>query len=306
MDELRDNLIWIEKYRPKNFEDLILENKSLILNFLKNPQIVPSFIFYSNKPGTGKTSTAKIIINYLKCDSIIINSSDERGIDTIRDKIKLFASALSSISKVKRCIFLDEADSMTRTASDSLRNIIETYSDNVFFIFSCNDLGKIIEPIRSRCTLVNFERPNKADIIARLLYISEKEELKWECNVENFVDFYYPDVRSMIVKMNEAKIDNKSISLQDNNFMEFLNLIVKKDIPKVYERVYSGDFPILNFNKWMMKYLFDKYDNFIKKYGQIKLTKIVMCLADNEKYWNMGANTEVLFMSNILQIMEIL
>ena len=95
MNELQEK-IWVEKYRPETFNDLIFGNKILILNHLKNPLSMPSFIFYSNHPGTGKTTTAKIIIRTLDCDALIINASDERGIDTIREKISTFARNMSS------------------------------------------------------------------------------------------------------------------------------------------------------------------------------------------------------------------
>ena len=148
--------IWTEAYRPQVFNDVIIDKKSLIENYLKEPNTIPSFLFSSAKPGTGKTTTAKIIAKTLKCDILSLNSSDERGIDTVRDKIKAFAESMSSLEGMKRCVFMDEADRSTSTAQDALKNIIETYSDNCFFIFTCNDISKITEPIRSRCVLINF------------------------------------------------------------------------------------------------------------------------------------------------------
>lgn len=303
MNELQ-NTIWIEKYRPQKFEDLILENKNTILKYLDKPKLIPSFIFYSSSPGTGKTSTSKIIIKYLQCDFLLINSSDERGIDTIREKIKLFAMSLSSTDN-KRCVFLDEAEGMTRQAQDSLRNLMETYSANCFFIFSCNDLNKIIEPLRSRCVVVNFERPNKTDIEARLLDIMDKENLSSECNIEEFIDLYYPDIRSMIIKLQEAKLENKKLTLENENFSEFYDIIKRKEIRKVYEIVYSGNFPLLRFNNWLFHKIFKDYNRY-KKPNEIKLCKIVNLLADTEKHWNLGANIEVVFIANILKLIEII
>jgi len=296
-----ENLIWIEKYRPQKFEDLILEDKPAILKFLKKPKSIPSFIFYSNKPGTGKTSTAKIIINELKCDALLINSSDERGIDTIREKIKLFARCLSIDPTLKRCIFLDEADGLTRQAQDSLRNLMEEYSENCFFIFSCNDLNKIIEPLRSRCTVINFERPNKADITARLLEIVDAEDLEvMDYDIEKIVNNYYPDIRSMISLLQVSKVTEQSVTYEEKEFEEFLDLIKKKEVKAIYEKVYSGEFKIMEFNKWYFRKLFEDYN----KNDRLVLTKISTLLADTEKYWNLGANIEVVFIANILKIME--
>jgi len=300
MTELQD-LIFIEKYRPDKFEDLILANKSLIVKYLDKPKTMPSFIFYSARPGTGKTSTAKIIIKALGCDALLINSSDERGIDTIRDKIKLFSRSLSTDTNIKRCIFLDEADGLTKQAQDSLRNLMEAYSDNCFFIFSCNDINKIIEPLRSRCNEINFEHPNKADIVARLCQIIDNEKLEVEdLEVEKLVDTFYPDIRSMIVRLQQYSIDKTPLSFAEQEFEEFLTLMKKHDVKAVYEKVYSGTFPVMEFNKWMFERVFANYD----KIGLEEASRIVLRLADTEKYWNMGANLEIIFIANTLEIMK--
>jgi DNA polymerase III delta prime subunit len=296
MTELQ-TLIWIEKYRPAKFEDLILNKKDGLLKYLHNPKAMPSFIFYSSKPGTGKTSAAKIIIDYLKCDSLCINSSDERGIDTIRDKIKLFAGSLS-LSDGKRCVFLDEADGLTKQAQDSLRNLMETYSDNCFFIFSCNDIGKISEPIRSRCVGIDFETPNKADILNRLEYICEKEKIKTEEKVLILlIDSFYPDIRSIIVRLQQHKIDGLPINFDEKEFKAFLEAIKKKDVTYLYEKTYGG-FPIIEFNRWFFIYLFNHW----KTIGLDKTAKISLLLADTEKSWNLGTNLPIVFLSNIIEI----
>lgn len=302
MDNNLTDLVWVEKYRPSSFEDLILENKSLIVKALENPKSIPSFIFYSSTPGTGKTSTAKVIIKHLGCDKLIINSSDERGIDTIRDKIGLFASSLSSNDKIKRCIFLDEADGLTRQAQDSLRNLMETYSDNCFFIFSCNDFNKLIEPIRSRCITVNFEKPNKNDIEIRLGEICEKEKISLAGDQLNrLMEFYYPDIRTMIMGLQRHKIDASELMVADKEFESFLKAIKSKDYNYIYDKTYAGDFPIMEFNKW----LFHKFYREADKIGFEKVGKIVFLLADTEKYWNMGANLEIIFISNVLEIAKL-
>lgn len=299
MNELQ-NLVFTEKYRPNKFEDLILENKSLILNYLKNPEALPSFILHSNRAGTGKTSTARTIINFLDCDYLVVNSSDERGIDTIRDKIKLFASSLSTNTQ-KRCVFMDEFDGMTKQAQDCLRNLMETYANNCFFIFSCNDINKIIEPIRSRCVCINFEKPDRTEIVGRLMSICELEEISTE-NIETLVNTYYPDIRTMINKLQECKVEDKIFSIDEKNFIEFLNLIRKKQISELYTIVYSGSFQIIEFNKWLFHYIFKNYQTL----GQDKASQIAFLLADNEKYWNEGVNLEIMFMSNIIKICNLM
>ena len=294
--------IFTEKYRPKKFEDLILENKQTLIKSLENKNSIPSFIFYSERPGTGKTSCAKIIIEYLDCDFLLINASDERGIDTIREKISLFARTLG-MNNIKKCVFLDEADGITRQAQNSMRNLMETYSNNCFFILSANDIAKIIEPIRSRCVIINFENPNKSDVLTRLQYINSEESLNLKNeDLKTLIKNYHPDIRSMLIKLQLHKVDNSPITAKNSEFTEFLEYIKLKDIPQIYEIIYSGTFPIMEFNKWLFHYFFINYE----KIGLEKSSKISFLLADTEKYWNQGANLPIIFLSNIIEISKIL
>lgn len=302
MTELVDK-IWVEKYRPNVFENLIFDGKESLLNTLKNPSLIPSFIFYSNHPGTGKTSTAKLIISTLGCDYLIINSSDERGIDTIREKINIFARSLSSLSGNKRCIFLDEADSLTKVAQDSLRNLMETYSDNCFFIFSANDVNKIIDPIKSRCSLINFEKPNKLDILVRLTEICDNEQVQYQDDdISKLIDHYYPDMRSMIKALQNAKINSNRVTIGGTEYEEFLKAIQTCNVEYLYNKTYSGDFDIVGFNKWFFTHLFINQS----RYSIDQLRECAIRLADTEKAWNIGATAEVVFLSNILQITKVL
>jgi len=297
------NKILTEKFRPASFDELVFDNKTLILNHLKNPLGIPSFIFYSNHPGTGKTSTAKLIIKTLDCDALVVNASDERGIDTIREKITGFARSLSSNPLSKRCIFMDESDSLTKQALDSLRAVMEEFSDNVFFIFSCNDVSKIIAPIQSRCVMVCFEKPNKADIIQRVEYICEQEEINaTDEEISNLVEHYYPDMRSMVKTLHSAKIEGTSITIEQSDYASFLNALHTNNVQYLYQKTYSSDFDIYGFNRWVWKHLFDN----IKSYDTYDLPTIALHLADVEKSWNIGANAQICFLANMLQIGKLL
>lgn len=302
MNELQ-NSIWVEKYRPQRFEDLILENKSLLINYLKNPKSLPSFIFYSSRPGTGKTSTAKLISKYLNSDIIVLNASDERGIDSVRDKINVFARALSSNPNVKRCAFFDEADGLTRQAQDSLRNIMEEYSDSCFFIFTANDVSKIIEPIQSRSKLIGFEKPNKADIYNRLEYIANAEKLSLTSkDISDIVDFYYPDMRRMINYLQERSLSKGSLDFSFEKFEVFLKHLKNKDVKSIYDMAYSGDFDMLGYNKWMFHKIFMNYNP--SNFETVK--QIALRLADIEKSSVLGVNIEVIFVANMLEISKLL
>ena len=298
-----ENKIWVEKYRPETFAQLIFGNKALLMNHLKNPMSMPSFIFYSSHPGTGKTTTAKIIARELDCDTLFINSSDERGIDTIRDKIVDFARNMSSNPNAKRMIFMDEADSITKVAQDSLRATMEEYSDNCFFIMACNDVGKIIEPIQSRCVLINFEKPSKADIINRIEFICEQEQLKaTDSEITDLVTLCYPDMRTMIKVCQTAKVENKPITFNQSDFTKMLEAVKTSNIEYLYNQTYSGDFDIYAFVRWLFRYFFDN----MKQYDKDKLADIAIRLAEVEKGWTINANVEVIFLANMVMIAKIL
>jgi len=295
--------IWQEKYRPSTLKEVILseENRNLIENSLKEKSI-PSFIFYSLKPGTGKTSTARAIINELGCDSLILNASDERGISVIREKVTFFSSSVSS-ANMQRCIFLDEGEQITSDGLKSLKFLLEEYSDNCFFIISTNDISKLIEPIRSRCIAVNFDKPPIDQIIHRLNWICIKEELEKlvledDSTLDKIVSYFYPDIRSMIKTLQEIKISGKKVIVEECEMEKMLKAIKNKDIDYIYKEVYGGQFNCSVFNKWMFKHVLDNKE----KYGITKCIKIIEKLADTEKALNQGVNREIIFMANILVI----
>jgi len=300
MKDLKD-LIWTEKYRPQTLEDIILSDKDRIRKLLMNNQSIPNFLLVSNKPGTGKTSLAKIIINLTGADSITINASDDRGIDIIREKVKKFSGALSTNGK-RRCVFLDECEGMTRQAQDSLKSIIETYADNTFFIFTANDVSKVIEPLRSRCVIISFELPKKDDIYKRLNYICQQENmLVKEKDITRLIDYTYPDIRNAINTLQLWQNSGK-IEFEEDRFMEFWAQVKAKNITHIYAETYSGTFEILQF----VRFIFDKLFINAEKYGLEKVSQIATELAEVEKYHNVGANLEVIFITAILNIMRIL
>ena len=297
------NSLFTEKYRPSSFDDMIMRDKETILKYINHPLSLPSFILHSTSPGTGKTSLSKIISNHLQCDTLLLNSSDERGIDTVREKINLFATSLSSNSKVKRMILMEEADALTKPAMDCLRVALEEHSDNCFFIFSINDLGKIILPIRSRCILIDFSSPPKKEIIARLEYICNQEKIEYDIeDLNKLVDLSYPDIRSMILTLQSCKIDNKPLLVTEEEYSIFLEAILKGNIDFIYHRVYGSAFNILAFNKWFFRYLLKNYN----KWGHEKVSEIALLIADTEKHWALNADLEIVFIANVLQIQRIL
>lgn len=299
-----ENSIWIEKYRPQSFDDLIFDNKDTIQRLLENPAGMPSMIFHSSKPGTGKTSTAKLIVQSLGCDCLVLNSSLDRSIDSIRERVNHFARCVSSVSGIKRCVFFDEADGLTKQAQDSLRNLMEEYSENCFFIFTANDKNKIIEPIQSRCQIFAFEKPSKANIMIRLDEICAKENLDLDGTVfEKLVDKYYPDMRKMIGALQMASIKGmESLNDETKSFEAFLQLLKNKDVTAIGHAVYSGDFDLIGFNNWYFHKLYENY----KSTDFERTRQVALRLANVEKYSNLNVNLELIAISEYIEIAKLL
>jgi len=208
--------LWCEKYRPKNLSDIVLseENK---LHLKSLSEDIPHLLFWG-KAGTGKTTTAKVIINdILKCQYLYINASDESGIDTIRNKVISFAQT-KSIDGLKKVIFLDECDGLSPFAMRILRNVMEEFSNSTRFILTANYFNKIIEPIRSRCILFNLNTDLKGCIL-RCIKILESENIQYKQSISKLKDFVknrYPDMRRMVNDLQKFSISGV-LDISDNN-----------------------------------------------------------------------------------------
>jgi replication factor C small subunit len=197
--------LWVEKYRSSNLDSYVgNENIKKTIQQYLNQNDIQNFIFYG-PAGTGKTTLAKLIVNNLDCDYLYINASDERGIETIRDKVQGFASVASF--KSLKVVILDEADFLTIQAQASLRNIIETYSRTTRFILTCNYVERIIDPLQSRCQVLKIIPPSKQEIAKHVAGILEQEEVSYTIDdIKILVSQFYPDVRKML---NTAQLSNQ-------------------------------------------------------------------------------------------------
>jgi len=182
---MKENNVWFEKHRPQTFDEIIGQDEiiQIIIPRLNNI----THMIFEGKAGTGKTTTAQVIAKTINADFMELNSSEERGIETVRGKITSFCRHLSFNNAPYKIIFLDEADSMTTEAQAALRPIIEKYSHNCRFIIGCNYIDKIIPPIRdSRCKVYRFRPINTEDVIKRLRVIAERENIHLSINEKDY------------------------------------------------------------------------------------------------------------------------
>jgi len=210
-------MILFEKYRPQTFGEIIHDQKDTIQQETQNPLAMPHFLFISRSPGTGKTSMAHVIrraIGTPISNFMILNSSEDRKLDTIRGKVLDFARSKSTNPDAPRIILMDEADGMLSQTQNALRNIMETYSSNCKFILTANYENKIIDPIRSRCSVIYFTEPNKEQVFQRLKYICEQEKVTYTDEaLAKIISLNYPDMRAMINEIQRLAIKGITVEI---------------------------------------------------------------------------------------------
>ena len=252
--------LWVEKYRPQTLEEYVGNEtiKNKIADYLKQGSI--QNLLFHGVAGTGKTTLAKLIAKNLNCDLLYINASDERGIDTIRDKIIPFASSMS-FNDVK-IVILDEADYITPQAQATLRNTIEACSTTTRFIFTCNYLERIISPLQSRCQTFEITPPSKEIVTDLVCRVMVDENIKWETNdIIPVIDTHYPDIRKIIntiqgsVVDSQIKIDNDSLKNTQLGGLVVDALIRKAKLSEI--RQILADSGSREFDD-LFKYIYDK------------------------------------------------
>lgn len=240
-----DDLLWCEKYRPKNISETILPKKlkDVFQNIVDSGNI--QNMLFTGTAGLGKTTVARAICNELGYDYIVINGSEEGNIDTLRGKIKRFASSVS-LSGDKKVVILDEADYLNpQSTQPALRAFIEEFSNNCRFIFTCNFKNRIIEPLHSRCGVYEFNTTKKemqllcAEFLKRLIHILNLENISY--NKEIIIQLimkYAPDWRRIINECQRFSIGNQLntdvlVGHFDSEYDKLFEYLKKKDFKKM-------------------------------------------------------------------------
>ena len=264
----RDNdFLWVERYRPHTVKDTILPDrlKSIFQNYVDNKEI-PNLMLCGG-PGTGKTTVARAMCDEIGMNYLFINSSEERGIDILRTKIRAYASTVS-LTGGKKVIILDEADYLTPEAQAALRGAIEEYSSNCTFILTNNFKSRLIEALHSRCSVVDFslKRDEKQEMAAQLFKrmqtILTKENVVYDKTVlVKIIEKYFPDYRRTLNEIqrfsNSGSLDAGIVSqlsdirkigdlvkhLKDKNFGEMRKWVVVNsdiDAASIYRKIYDS------------------------------------------------------------------
>ena len=303
MANTKEHSLFVEKYRPSSLENYVGNEhlKTTISRYLEQNDI-QNLIFYG-QAGGGKTTLAKLIVGNLDCDYLYINASDERGIETIRDKVSGFASVASF--KPLKVVILDEADFLTIQAQASLRNVIETFSRTTRFIMTCNFVERIIDPLQSRCQVIKIVPPSKSEVAKHLAWILEKESISYTLDdIKTIVNQYYPDLRKCI---NTIQLNSKDSTLKlDNSILVSSNYIdkvideLKK--PKPYFnniRQTIADSNVEDFDE-LFKALYERASEFLPN----KEGTVAMLVNDHQYKANFRIDKEINTMSLIQNLIN--
>ncbi|MCA9495684.1 MAG: replication factor C small subunit [Nanoarchaeota archaeon] len=241
------NQIWVDKYRPKTFKDIIGQDYFVkrIESFIKSKNL-PHLLF-AGSPGTGKTSTALVVARELygengtKGNFLELNASDDRGIDVIRNQIKEFAKLKSLADIPYKIICLDEADSLTKDAQQALRRTMERYSASCRFILACNEISKLIDPIQSRCVIFKFKPMNENGLMELSEKIAKNENLKINDETKKLLaKMSGGDLRKLVNTMQAAASVSNEVNIKTIN--EVLDYVNPTEVQEMVDFAVKGDF----------------------------------------------------------------
>ena len=280
MEKNLSNTLWVEKYRPNNLDTYIGNEhlKDKVSAYLESGDL-PHLLLYG-KAGTGKTTLAKILVKNIECDYLYINASDENNVETVRTKVKNFASTMGF--KDYKIIILDECDYITPNAQAALRNLMETFSKHCRFILTCNFVERIIDPIQSRCQSFQVIPPSKKEVALHIHNILKEEGIASKMDdVAGLVNAGYPDIRRVINSCQRQCVDGLLVvdkqSLVESDYkMKLMEIIKKENKKDAFKGVRKllADSQVTDFAE-LYKLMYDEVDS----YGTGHIAECILIIA---------------------------
>lgn len=310
IDSREDMFLWVEKYRPQKIDDCVLPEslKNTFKEYISHGEL-PNFLF-TGTAGVGKTTVAKALCNEVGAEYIMINGSDEgRYIDTLHTVVKGFATTVS-LTNAKKVIIIDEADYMNaQSVQPALRNFIEEYSNNCRFIFTCNFKNRIIEPIHSRCSVIDFKIDHRdkqtiaAQFFKRASQILKTENIEFDQKVvAELITKHFPDYRRIINELQRYSVSGKIdsgilVNVSEESFKTLLSALKDKNFTEV--RKWIGKNSDTDTTS-LFRQLYDTCNSTIEKES---IPSLVLILADYQYKAAFVADHELNNMAALTEIM---
>jgi len=304
-----DHGLWVERYRPSTMETYIGNEhlKSKVSIYLESGDL-PHLLLYG-RAGTGKTTLAKLLVKNIECDYLYINASDENNVDTVRTKVKTFASTMGF--KDMKIIILDECDYITPNAQAALRNLMETFSKHCRFILTCNYVERIIDPIQSRCQSFQIIPPSKKEVAVHLSNILNNEDVTFKVDdIATIINGGYPDIRKIIntsqrqVVKGELKLDAQEIILSDYK-LKLLKVLQTKS--KTRKEIFTeirqilADAKVTDFADFF-RLLYDEVDT----YGKGHIAECILIIARYESSDTHVVDKEINAMAMLIELLGVI
>ena len=302
-----EHTLWVEKYRPSTLDTYIGNDqlKSKVAVYLESGDL-PHLLLYG-KAGTGKTTLAKLLVKNIECDYLYINASDENNVDTVRNKVKSFASTMGF--KDYKIIILDECDYITPNAQAALRNLMETFSKHCRFILTCNFVERIIDPIQSRCQSFQIIPPSKKEVAKHIHNILLKENVVSDMkDLKVLIDSGYPDIRRVInsaqrnTVKGKLKLDTTSI-IQNDYKLKLLKILKTQDKKTAFKdiRQLLLDNKITDFAD-LFRLLYDDVDD----WGKGHVAECILIIARYELSDGQVPDKEINAMAMIIELLGVI
>lgn len=306
---INDHFLWVEKYRPKTIADTVLPHslKAVFQQFVDDG-VIPNLLL-SGKAGTGKTTVARAMLEELGCDYIVINGSMNGNIDTLRNDISNFASSVS-LSGGRKYVILDEADYLNPNSTQpALRNFMEEFSQNCGFILTCNFRNRIIEPLHSRCSVIEFtiptsEKPKLAvQFYKRVMHILQEEGVSGEPKVvAAVVEKHFPDFRRTLNELQRygatGAIDSGIlVNVQDASIKDLIGFLKAKDF--THMRKWVGENLDIDPSVLFRKF----YDSSVEHFKPSAIPQLVLLIAEYQYKQAFVADNEINMAAFLTEVM---